>query len=194
MEIKNSKGEVVEVHLKEKWYSFPQKTPVFYVFIVLIFFVLPLAGLIYFLFIVEEDHETIMGPLMVCLFCMLGFLTINIKTIIKMFKPEEIIVRIDDESLFIHNGKKSYSITSSQRTKKIVYNYFGLDFRKKHILGVQILEELPKFFSSGQGYMIGLSYVPEDEVQELLGLLCNFYGEQRFSELISYETISTNVY
>lgn len=177
MEIKNSKGEVIEVHLKEKWNVPVKRRPVPYIFGLLLF-ILSLASMVFIIIRFGGGPRML---LVIGFYCLL-FVLINLRMIIKMFKPAEYVVKTKNDTLsIIRNGTEKFSITS-QKTSKIVPYQYGGDYGGD-IIGIIICEEIPKGLSLGKKYNARFVFVPQDEVLGLFKLLNDFYGEQRLSEL-----------
>lgn len=168
MEMENNERINKEVCLKTKWYEAIKKAPISNAVLFLMFF----GGSLLMLFTgfsTGDKESFFMGSI-----ALLFYILLNIPIILRILKPIEYVVRINGDLLTIYkNGKTWYSITS-QETNKIVLSVF---LRK--IIGIVF------FKSSGEWKQWKMNYISKDEAMELMKLLQDFYGEQRFSELIS---------
>ena len=180
--VKNNEGKIFEVHLKEKWYVSIKRTPVSFGIIVLFFIVAPLIMMI--VTVANADpagwSPSDKAGAILSAVCFLFFFIVNIPIIKRMIAPAEFVVKTNDGTLSIaRNGKEKYSI-AAQNTNQIVLNRF-----RKEFIGMGIFEEEPKLVSKRKGYVLRLAFVPKEERQELMKLLCGFYGEQRLRIIMS---------
>ena len=166
MEIINLEEKFTGVQLQERWQEWPSKHPVAFALLLVMFLLLPIVSM----FLLFTDGEVTLGLLIFALpFCF--FLLINLATIIKMFKPAEYLVKIQEGTLTVSRNKEEKFSIALQDIKKIVF------FRHAGtITGVTIYKEAPDIFYSGKGYNLPLAYIPQKEIEELAGLLqrCRF--------------------
>ena len=169
MEIKNNEGKLIGVRLQENWKVWPQKRAIVFVTFSLTFFITAI-GFAYYII----PRFNLKAGLVVLAIAIGVFLLVNISTILMIFKPAEYNVVIKNDKLIITCDEKEVLSITSQNTRKIIVYRHDSD-----IEGIGIYEVEPSTFSAGVGYRLNLSYIPNEEIVELVKLLELFYSRDR---------------
>lgn len=169
MEIKNNEGKLIGVQLQENWKVWPQKRAIVFVTFSLVFFITVLGFVFYII-----SQLNLKSGLIVLAIAIGVFLLVNTATILKALKPAKYNVMTENGILTITcNGKEKLSITPQYTNRIIIYRH------DNDLEGIGIYEVEPNALSDGVGYKLDLSYIPNDEIRELLRLLELFYGRDR---------------